>query len=161
MKLAIEEAKKAYAIGEVPIGAVVVRDGAVVSAGYNRRETDKNALYHAEILAIDEACQKLGGWRLHQCDLYVTLEPCPMCAGAMIGARIKRVIFGAYDPKGGACGSVTGLFELPFNHKPELIGGVLEEECASLLTSFFKELRSRLDERKKEKQAWSASPAAD
>ena len=141
MGLAIEEAKKSLALVEVPVGAVVVCEGEVVSAAYNTRETDKNAVNHAELLAISAACKKLGGWRLHKCDLYVTLEPCPMCAGAIINSRIKRVIFGAKDPKSGAFGSVIDLNAYPFNHKPEIICGVREEECASLLSDFFRELR--------------------
>lgn len=127
--------------GEVPVGAVVVKDGTVISRGYNRRETGKNALCHAELEAIDGACRALGGWRLWQCELYVTLEPCPMCAGAIINARIRRVVYGAKDPKAGSCGSVVGLFELPFNHKPQLTSGVLEEECAAVLKDFFRKLR--------------------
>ena len=141
MGLAIEEAKKSLALVEVPVGAVVVCEGEVVSAAYNTRETDKNAVNHAELLAIAADCKKLGGWRLHKCDLYVTLEPCPMCAGAIINSRIKRVIFGAKDPKSGAFGSVIDLNAYPFNHKPEIICGVREEECASLLSDFFRELR--------------------
>jgi tRNA(adenine34) deaminase len=141
MGLAIEEAKKSLALVEVPVGAIVVCEGKVVSAAYNTRETDKNAVNHAELLAISAACKKLGGWRLHKCDLYVTLEPCPMCAGAIINSRIKRVIFGAKDPKSGAFGSVIDLNAYPFNHKPEIICGVREEECASLLSDFFRELR--------------------
>ena len=141
MRCAIEQAKKAYAIEEVPIGAVVVKDGEIVGTGFNRRETGKNALYHAELSAINEACQNLGGWRLWQCDLYVTLEPCPMCAGAIINSRIKRLVYGSYDYKAGSCQSVINLFALPYNHKPVVIGGILEEECAALLSGFFKELR--------------------
>ncbi len=141
MRCAIEQAKKAYAIEEVPIGAVVVKDGEIVGTGFNRRETGKNALYHAELSAINEACQHLGGWRLWQCDLYVTLEPCPMCAGAIINSRIKRLVYGSYDYKAGSCQSVINLFALPYNHKPVVIGGILEEECAALLSGFFKELR--------------------
>ncbi len=141
MLLALEQARIAADEGEVPVGAVCVRDGQVVSVGRNRRELGKNALYHAEIEAIDSACKKLGGWRLWQCELYVTLEPCPMCAGAIINSRLKRVVFGAYDKKAGSCGSVVDLFELPYNHKPEVVGGFMEEECASVLREFFKKLR--------------------
>lgn len=141
MMLAMEQADIAAREGEVPVGAVCVKDGEVVSVGRNRREIGKNALYHAEIEAIDAACKKLGGWRLWQCDLYVTLEPCPMCTGAIINSRIKRLVFGAYDKKAGSCGSVTDLFALPYNHKPEVIGGFMEEECAAQLTNFFKKLR--------------------
>ena len=141
MLLALEQARIAADEGEVPVGAVCVRDGQVVSVGRNRRELGKNALYHAEIEAIDSACKKLGGWRLWQCELYVTLEPCPMCAGAIINSRLKRVVFGAYDKKAGSCGSVVDLFELPYNHKPEVVGGFMEEECAAVLRGFFKKLR--------------------
>ena len=107
------------------------------------RETKKNALHHAEIEAIEKACKKLGGWRLHRCDLYVTLEPCPMCAGAIINARIKTVYFGAFDPKAGSCGSMINLFSLPYNHQPELVSGVMEEQCADELRTFFRELRKK------------------
>ncbi|MGN0626737.1 MAG: tRNA adenosine(34) deaminase TadA [Oscillospiraceae bacterium] len=143
MREALALAREAAALGEVPVGAVAVWDGKIVGRGMNRRETGKNALCHAEIAAIDEACRTLGGWRLWKCDLYVTLEPCPMCAGAIINARVRRVVYGAKDLKNGACGSVTNLFELPFNHRPELVSGVLEEECSAVLTEFFKELREK------------------
>lgn len=143
MKRAIELAKIAAKQGEVPVGAVVVKDGKIVGEGYNKRELEKNALYHAETEAINNACKNLNGWRLWQCDLYVTLEPCPMCTGAIINSRIKRVVFGAYDKKAGSCGSVINLFDLPYNHKPLLIGGFMEEECSNLLTNFFKELRQK------------------
>ena len=145
---AIEQAKKALELDEVPIGAVVVKDGEIVGTGFNRRETGKNALYHAEIAAIDEACKKLGGWRLWQCELYVTLEPCPMCAGAIINSRIKRVVYGCKDCKAGSCASVIDLFGLPYNHRPECIGGVLEDECSAMLSNFFKMLRQRKNEKK-------------
>lgn len=141
MRLAIKEAEIAAKEGEVPVGAVIIKDGEVVSVGRNRRESGKNALYHAEIEAIDKACKKLGGWRLWQCDMFVTLEPCPMCTGAIINSRIKKVVFGAYDRKGGACGSVLDLTSFPFNHKPQVISGVLMKECADLLKDFFKNLR--------------------
>ena len=141
MKKAILRAKKAYAEGEVPIGCVIVCDGKIISSGRNRRETKKNALLHAEISAISAACEKLGAWRLCDCELYVTLEPCPMCAGAVINSRIKRVIFGAFDPKAGAYGSVINLNEYPFNHKCAVTSGVLKEECAGLLSDFFRTLR--------------------
>lgn len=141
MGLALEEAAKAAALGEVPVGAVVARHGEVVATAHNTRETEKNALHHAELLAIDAACKALGGWRLWECELFVTLEPCPMCAGAIINARIPRVVFGAPDPKAGSCGSVTDLFALPYNHRPACEGGVLEEECAQLLRDFFRALR--------------------
>lgn len=143
MRRALELAREAAAEGEVPVGAVVVKDGEVVSCGRNRRETGKNALRHAELEAIDGACRALGGWRLWECELYVTLEPCPMCAGAVINARIPRVVFGAADPKAGSCGSVVNLFALPYNHRPEVVGGVLREECAELLTGFFRGLRKK------------------
>ena len=141
MKAALKLAHRAAEEGEVPVGAVVVCDGKIVGRGRNRRETKKNALHHAEIEAIEKACKKLGGWRLHRCDLYVTLEPCPMCAGAIINSRIKRVVFGAYDPKAGSCGSVNNLFSFPYNHSPEVEGGFMQDECALLLKQFFAELR--------------------
>ena len=143
MGLALEEARKAAALGEVPVGAVVARNGEVVAATHNTRETEKNALHHAELLAIDAACKKLGGWRLWECELFVTLEPCPMCAGAIINARLKSVCYGARDEKAGACGSVLNLFMEDFNHKPRLYGGVLREECAALLQEFFHTLRKK------------------
>lgn len=142
MKRALSCAKKAAKIGEVPVGAVVVRNGEVVSTGYNRRETDKNALRHAEITAIDRACKKLGGWRLWECDLYVTLEPCPMCAGAIINSRIRNVYVGAPDPKNGAMGSVVSLQD-NFTHKPNVVNGIMKDECAAVLSDFFKDLRDR------------------
>ena len=147
MRLAIEQAKIAYSVGEVPVGAVVTKGGEVISTGFNRRELGRNALYHAELDAIDKACEILGGWRLWQCELYVTLEPCPMCTGAIINARIPKVIFGAYDKKAGSCGSIVNLFDFPYNHKAELIGGVLEDECANMLSEFFRELRLKLKNR--------------
>lgn len=134
-------ADEAAAEGEVPVGAVIVRDGEVIATGRNRREVGKNALCHAEIEAIAGACKALGGWRLIGCTLVVTLEPCPMCAGAIINSRIERVVYGAADPKAGSCGSVVNLFELPYNHRPELIGGVMQQQCASALSSFFRNLR--------------------
>lgn len=143
MLLAIGQARLAAAELEVPVGAVISRNGEVVSVGRNRRETGKNALAHAEIEAIDLACKKLGGWRLWECELFVTLEPCPMCAGAIINSRLRRVVYGASDPKAGSCGSVTNLFELPYNHKPELVSGLMAEECSALLTDFFAELRKK------------------
>lgn len=143
MDQAIELAKEAAKEGEVPVGAVVVIDGRIVGRGRNRRETDKNALAHAEIEAINEACKTLGGWRLWQCDMYVTLEPCPMCTGAIINSRIKRLAYGASDSKAGSCGSIVNLFSLPYNHKPEVISGLKQEECAALLSDFFKRLRKK------------------
>ncbi|MBQ8636777.1 MAG: nucleoside deaminase [Clostridia bacterium] len=140
MTEAIKQAKKAAAIGEVPIGAVIVQNGKIIARGYNKRETKKNALLHAEIDAINKACKKLGGWRLPDCEIYVTLEPCPMCMGAIISARIDRLYFGAYDEKSGAASSVCDLSHtLP--HKVTTTGGVLEEDCRKVLTDFFKELR--------------------
>lgn len=144
MSLALEEAKKAAALGEVPVGAVAVWEGEVVATAYNTRETGKNALHHAEIKAIDLACANLKGWRLHKCDLYVTLEPCPMCAGAIVNARIKRVVFGASDKKAGAFGSVFNMNDLPLNHKPEIVRGILETECSELLSVFFTDLREKM-----------------
>ena len=141
MREALRLAEEAAKEGEVPVGAVIVRDGSIVSEGRNRRETGKTALGHAELEAIGKACALLGGWRLWQCTLYVTLEPCPMCAGAIINARIPRVVYGASDPKAGSCGSVIDLFSLPYNHKPEVVSGILEAECAALLTEFFRKLR--------------------
>ena len=143
MKAAIELAKEAAAEWEVPVGAVVVKDGRIIGTGRNRRELGKNALAHAEIEAIDEACRTLGGWRLFGCTLYVTLEPCPMCAGAAINARLDAVVYGADEAKAGSCGSVVDLFELPYNHHPACIKGVLKEECTALLTDFFADLRKR------------------
>jgi tRNA(adenine34) deaminase len=143
MEEAILLAKEAAKLGEVPIGCVIVNDDTIVGRGYNRRETGKSALYHAELMAIDEACHTLGGWRLWQCSLYVTLEPCPMCAGAIINARIPQVFYGASDPKAGSVGSVVDLFSLPYNHRPQVISGVLEAPCAQLLRNFFRELRQK------------------
>lgn len=142
MRLAMEQAACAARIGEVPVGAVVCRGDEVVATAYNRRETGKNAIAHAELLAIDAACCKLGGWRLHQCELYVTLEPCPMCAGAIVNARLKRVVFGAKDPKAGCFGSVVDFQALPFNHHPEVESGLFAGECAEALRQFFRRLRS-------------------
>ncbi|MEE0674685.1 MAG: nucleoside deaminase [Ruminococcus sp.] len=141
MSAALSLAKEAYADDEVPVGAVITQNGKIISTGRNRREKSKNALLHAEIDAINNACKKLGGWRLWNCEIYVTLEPCPMCAGAIINAHIPKVFFGAYDFKNGACGTITNLFEMPFNFKPECLGGIMEEECSELLKSFFKRLR--------------------
>jgi tRNA(adenine34) deaminase len=143
MQEALRLAREAADDGDVPVGAVVVKDGKIVSEGRNRRESGKSALAHAELEAIGGACAALGGWRLWQCELYVTLEPCPMCAGAIINARIPRVFFGAYDKKAGSCGSVVNLFGLPYNHRPQVTGGVLEAECSALLSDFFQSLRDR------------------
>ena len=143
MDQAIALAKEAAQEGEVPVGAVVVLGDKIVGTGRNRREKSKNALAHAEIEAINEACRTLGGWRLWQCDMYVTLEPCPMCTGAIINSRIKRLIYGASDCKAGSCESVVNLFELPYNHKPEIVSGIKKDECAELLSEFFKALRKK------------------
>ncbi|MBQ4612674.1 MAG: nucleoside deaminase [Clostridia bacterium] len=144
MMQALELARVAAEEGEVPVGAVVVKDGAVIGKGRNRREIGKNALAHAEIEAIDEACRTLGGWRLSGCQLYVTLEPCPMCAGAIINARIDEVIYGTDDPKAGSCRSLVDLFSLPYNHRPTTVAGVMEDECRAVLQGFFKFLRARV-----------------
>ena len=141
MKLAILEAKKAAEKGEVPVGAVIVKDGEVIAACHNLREEKQNALSHAEMEAINLACKKLGSWRLDDCEMYVTLEPCPMCTGAIINARIKTVIFGAYDSKMGCMDSVINLCDYPFNHKVEIYGGIMEDECLAVLQNFFKNLR--------------------
>ena len=145
MKRAIELAKCAADIGEVPVGAVVVRKstGEIVGEGFNKRESIRSPLAHAELEAIEQASSNLGGWRLIDCALYVTLEPCAMCSGAIINSRIEDVVFGAFDKRFGACCSVINLFDLPFNHKPALKGGVLEEECSALLSDFFKQLREK------------------
>lgn len=142
MKEAIRQAKKAYALREVPIGCVIVYEGKIIARGYNRRNTDKNTTSHAEINAIRKASKKLGDWRLEGCTLYVTLEPCQMCAGAIVQARIDKVVIGSMNPKAGCAGSVLNLLEMDgFNHKVEVERGVLEEECSSMLSGFFKELR--------------------
>ncbi len=143
MNEALKEAKKAALEGEVPIGCIIVKDNAVVSRGRNAREKKKNALLHAEICAIDKACKKLGGWRLWQCEMYVTLEPCPMCCGAIINSRIKKVHIAARDPKAGAMGSVVDLTEFPFNHKPEIHFGLMENESKTILKDFFQNLRKK------------------
>lgn len=141
MREAIELAKEAGRVDEVPIGALIVRDGEVISRAYNTREHSKCATHHAEILAIEAACAALGGWRLPRATLYVTMEPCAMCAGAVINARIPRVVYGARDIRFGAFGSLIDLSSVGLNHKPEVVGGVLEEECRSLLTDYFKKKR--------------------
>ncbi len=144
MKKAIKQAEKAASIGEVPIGCVIVRDGEIIARGYNRRKKDKNTLSHAEMTAIDKACKKTGDWRLEDCVLYVTLEPCQMCAGAIIQARIPRVVIGAMNPKAGCAGSIFNILEEPaFNHQAEVTRGVLEEECSQVLKDFFHDLRIR------------------
>ena len=155
MDMALELAKEAAAEGEVPVGCVIVRGGHVVGRGRNRRETAKTALGHAELEAIADACKNLNGWRLWDCTLYVTLEPCPMCAGAIINARIPRVVYGASDAKYGACGSVCDLFSMDFNHHPQAEGGVREEEAKALLEEFFQNLRVELKTRPKWKKPTS------
>lgn len=143
MREALALAQEAMDAGEVPVGCVVVWDGEIVGRGRNRREEDHDALAHAELAAIKMACETLGGWRLHKAKLYVTLEPCPMCAGGIINARVAEVYYGAVDDKAGACGSVLNLFEERFNHKPKLYKGVLESECSQLLRDFFSRLRKK------------------
>ena len=141
MRAALDEAREAAALGEVPVGAVVAKDGQPIALAHNTRETEKNATHHAELLAIDRACKTLGGWRLWQCELFVTLEPCPMCSGAILNSRIRRVVYGAADTKAGCCGSVTDLFALPFNHHPAVENGLRAEEAQALLQAFFLRLR--------------------
>ncbi len=143
MKAALAEAKKAYLIAEVPVGAVIVYNDKIIARGHNTREVDQSVLGHAELNAIKKANKKIGSWRLEECDIYVTLEPCPMCSGAIIQSRIKNLYFGAYDLKGGACGSVFNLFDYSFNHKVNVVGGVMEEECSRIIKDFFKELRQK------------------
>lgn len=152
MEEALRLAREAFDAGEVPVGCVIVRKGEIVGRGRNRREGGKSALAHAEIEAIHDACRNLGGWRLWECTLYVTLEPCPMCAGAIINARIPKVVYGASDRKCGAVRSVCSLFDMNFNHHPEVVAGVLEAECAELLTDFFQNLRIELRTRPKWKR---------
>lgn len=141
MKEALKEAQKAAEELEVPVGAVVVYKNEIISRGRNHRESLQNALFHAEIEAINNACKKLNSWRLIDCALYVTLEPCPMCTGAIINARISEVFYGTDDPKAGSCGSIVNLFSLPYNHKPAVTSGILKDECKEILTDFFKKLR--------------------
>ena len=144
MKMALKQAKKAYELDEVPIGCVIVYEDKVIARGYNRRNTDKNTLAHAEISAIKKASKKLGDWRLEGCTLYVTLEPCQMCAGAIIQARTTRVVIGSMNPKAGCGGSILNLLEMQeFNHQAEVTRGVLDDECSQMLTTFFKELRAK------------------
>lgn len=144
MEAALEEAKIAFDLGEVPVGAVVVRGGEIIARAHNMTETIKDPTAHAEVLAIREAARALGGWRLIGCDLYVTMEPCSMCAGAIVWSRVERLFYGARDPKAGAVGS---LFDIPgdsrLNHNPEVVGGVMEEECSAIVKDFFRELRIR------------------
>lgn len=142
MKKALEEARKAFEKDEVPVGAIIVRNGEIIAAAHNCRELSKDATAHAEMLAIREACETLGGWRLLDCDMYVTLEPCSMCSGAILQARIERLYIGAMDPKGGAAGSILNLFEgYHFNHETEVVKGILEAECSQILKDFFKRKR--------------------
>ena len=149
MEEALTLAREAAAEGEVPVGCVFVRGDDIVGRGRNRREQGKNALSHAELEAIDQACRNLGGWRLWECTLYVTLEPCPMCAGAIITARIPRVVYGARDAKAGSCGSGCNLFDMAYNHHPQVEVGLMEDECAGLLKEFFRNLRLTLPSRKR------------
>ena len=151
MRVAIEEAKKAEALAEVPIGAIVVHEGQIIGRGHNLRETTQNATTHAEMIAIQEACEAIGSWRLEETQLYVTLEPCPMCSGAMILSRVKEVYFGAFDPKGGTAGTLMNLLEDErFNHQAYVEGGILEEECGELLSAFFRNLRAKKKKSKKD-----------
>lgn len=153
MRAAIGQARKAEAIGEVPIGCVIVYEEKIIARGYNRRTIDKNVLSHAEIIAIKKACKKIGDWRLEGCTMYVTLEPCPMCAGAIVQARIPRVIIGCMNPKAGCAGSVLDLLhEEGFNHQVEMENGVLEEECSRLMKDFFKNLREKKAGKKQKKE---------
>ena len=161
MKQAIREARKAYALGEVPIGCVIVNEGKIIGRGYNRRNTDKNTLSHAEITAIKKASKKMGDWRLEGCTLYVTLEPCQMCAGAIVQARIDEVVMGSMNPKAGCGGSILNLLEMPeFNHQVKVTRGIMEEECSQMLTNFFKELRIR-NKQEKELRKRMAENAGD
>ena len=151
MREAIRQAKKAWALDEVPIGCVIVFDGKIIARGYNRRNTDRNTLSHAELNAIKKASKKLGDWRLEGCTMYVTLEPCQMCAGAIVQARIDEVVIGSMNPKAGCAGSVLNLLDIPqFNHQVKITRGILQEECSALLSDFFRELRERKKEQKKD-----------
>ena len=157
MKEALKQAKKAYLLGEVPIGCVIVYQGKIIGRGYNRRNTDKNTLSHAEITAINKASRRIGDWRLEECTLYVTLEPCQMCAGAIVQARIPEVVMGCMNPKAGCAGSVLNILEMPqFNHQVSVTRGILEQECSDMLKTFFTELRKR---NKAEKEARQSSVA--
>lgn len=140
---ALKEAKKAYDINEVPVGCVIVKDNKIIARAYNKRETTQNTIGHAEILAIQKACKKIGSWRLNDCDMYVTLEPCSMCSGAIIQSRIKNLYFGAFDHKTGAAGSVLNLFDIPFNHKVNVTPSIYKEKCENIIKQFFEELRKR------------------
>ena len=159
MRVALKQAKKAMAIGEVPIGCVIVCDGKIVGRGYNKRNTNKTTLARAELIAIDRASRKHGDWRLEGCDMYVTLEPCQMCSGAIVQSRMDRVIIGAMNPKAGCAGSILNILQMEeFNHQVEIIRGVMEEECSQVLQEFFRALRARL---KKEKEAKRAAAEQD
>jgi len=156
MKEALKQAKKAYALGEVPIGCVIVHDGKIIGRGYNRRNTDKNTLSHAEITAINKASKVIGDWRLEECTLYVTLEPCQMCAGAIVQARIPEVVMGCMNPKAGCAGSILNILEMPqFNHQVKVTRGILGEECSQMLKTFFEELRIRNKQEKAARKALS------
>ena len=137
MSIALDEAKKAFDEGEVPIGAIIVKNGEIISVAHNNREATNDATGHAETLAIRKACEVIGSWRLEDCDIYVTLEPCPMCMGAIINSRIKKVVYGAKDAKAGACESVVNLTSYPLNHKPVVVSGIMRDECADILSDFF------------------------
>lgn len=157
MKAAMTQAKKAYALGEVPIGCVIVHEGKIIGRGYNRRNTDKNTLAHAEIPAINKASRKIGDWRLEDCTLYVTLEPCQMCSGAIVQARIPEVVIGCMNPKAGCAGSILNILENDsFNHQVKVTRGVLEQQCSDMLTQFFKELRVRVKEERKARKLLAA-----
>jgi len=154
MKEALKQARKAYKLGEVPIGCVIVYGDKIIARGYNRRKTDKNTLSHAELQAIRKASRVMGDWRLEECDMYVTLEPCQMCSGAIVQARIPRVVIGCMNPKAGCAGSILNLLQMPqFNHQVEIVRGVMEEECSSVLKTFFKELRVKVKEEKAARKA--------
>ncbi len=159
MKAALKQAEKALALGEVPIGCVIVCDGKIVGRGYNKRNTKKTTLAHAELIAIDKASRKLGDWRLEGCTMYVTLEPCQMCAGALVQARIDRVVIGTMNPKAGCAGSVLNLLDMPeFNHQVEIETGVMQEECTQILQGFFRELRIRNREEKERRRGTNPEP---
>lgn len=161
MKEALKQAKKAYLLGEVPIGCVIVHQGKIIGRGYNRRNTDKNTLAHAEITAINKASKYIGDWRLEECTLYVTLEPCQMCAGAIVQARIPEVVMGCMNPKAGCAGSILNILDMPdFNHQVSVSRGVLEPECSGMLKTFFTELRAR-NKAEKESRKLTANPSSD
>ena len=156
MKEALKQAKKAYALGEVPIGCVIVHEGKIIGRGYNRRNTDKNTLAHAEITAINKASKVIGDWRLEECTLYVTLEPCQMCAGAIVQARIPEVVMGCMNPKAGCAGSILNILEMPqFNHQVKVTRGILEADCSQMLKTFFEELRIRNKQEKAARKSLS------